>query len=76
MGLTEALPPERLRIRVKGAVQGVGFRPFVHGLAVRCGVSGFVLNDADGVLTEIEGDDLVGQADPRRLRRQNCFAAE
>ena len=58
MGLTEALPPERLRIRVKGAVQRVGFRPFMHGLAVRCGVSGFVLNDADGVLAEIEGDEL------------------
>ncbi len=57
MSETEAPPRERLRIRVKGAVQGVGFRPFVHGLAVRCGLSGFVLNDADGVLAEVEGDD-------------------
>ena len=48
--------PERLRIRVRGAVQGVGFRPFVYGLAERYGLSGFVLNDQDGVLTEIEGD--------------------
>jgi hydrogenase maturation protein HypF len=47
--------PERLRIRVRGAVQGVGFRPFVYGLAERYGLSGFVLNDQDGVLTEIEG---------------------
>jgi hydrogenase maturation protein HypF len=46
---------ERLRIRVRGAVQGVGFRPFVHGLAKRYGLSGFVLNDRDGVLAEIEG---------------------
>jgi hydrogenase maturation protein HypF len=58
VSLTEAPPHERLRIRVRGAVQGVGFRPFVHRLAVRCGLSGFVLNDADGVLAEIEGDDL------------------
>jgi hydrogenase maturation factor HypF (carbamoyltransferase family) len=36
-------------------VQGVGFRPFVHGLAERYGLSGFVLNDPDGVLAEIEG---------------------
>ena len=45
----------RLRIRVRGSVQGVGFRPFVHGLAARFGLSGFVLNDSDGVLAEIEG---------------------
>jgi hydrogenase maturation protein HypF len=46
---------ERLRIRVRGSVQGVGFRPFVHGLAARFGLSGFVLNDSEGVLAEIEG---------------------
>ena len=48
--------PERLRVRVRGAVQGVGFRPFVYGLAERYGLSGFVLNDQDGVLAEVEGD--------------------
>jgi len=48
--------PQRLRIRVQGAVQGVGFRPFVYGLAERYGLSGFVLNDQDGVLAEIEGN--------------------
>jgi len=47
--------PERLRVRVRGGVQGVGFRPFIHGLAERYGLSGFVLNDNDGVLAEIEG---------------------
>jgi hydrogenase maturation protein HypF len=45
----------RLRIRVRGAVQGVGFRPFVHGLAARYNLSGFVLNDSEGVLAEVEG---------------------
>jgi hydrogenase maturation protein HypF len=48
----------RLRIRVRGAVQGVGFRPFMHRLAARYGLSGFVLNDDDGVLAEIEGATL------------------
>ncbi len=48
----------RLRVRVTGAVQGVGFRPFVHGLALRCGLSGFVLNDDEGVLAEVEGGQL------------------
>jgi hydrogenase maturation protein HypF len=48
----------RLRIRVTGAVQGVGFRPFVHALAARHALSGFVLNDKDGVVAEVEGASL------------------
>ena len=38
----------RLRIRVRGRVQGVGLRPFVHLLAARLGLGGWVRNDADG----------------------------
>lgn len=38
-------------------VQGVGFRPFVHGLAVRHGFGGHVGNDGAGVFIEIEGDE-------------------
>ena len=45
----------RLRMRVRGAVQGVGFRPFVHGLAREFALDGFVRNDAEGVLLEVEG---------------------
>jgi hydrogenase maturation protein HypF len=56
MAQAPAITGERLRVRVRGAVQGVGFRPFVFGLATRYGLSGFVLNDGDGVLAEIEGD--------------------
>ena len=51
---------DRLRIRVRGAVQGVGFRPFVHSLAARYRLSGFVLNDEAGVLAEVEGTALDG----------------
>jgi hydrogenase maturation protein HypF len=47
----------RLGIRVRGAVQGVGMRPFVFGLATRLGFAGRVLNDAEGVLIEVEGRD-------------------
>jgi hydrogenase maturation protein HypF len=46
----------RRRIRVVGVVQGVGFRPFVHRLAMELGLAGFVGNDTEGVFMEVEGD--------------------
>ncbi|GAA1957640.1 carbamoyltransferase HypF [Amycolatopsis minnesotensis] len=45
----------RKEVRVEGVVQGVGFRPFVHGLANRFGLGGRVGNDAAGVFVEVEG---------------------
>jgi hydrogenase maturation protein HypF len=47
----------RFAIRVEGVVQGVGFRPFVHGLAGSLGLTGFVGNDARGVFVEVQGDE-------------------
>jgi hydrogenase maturation protein HypF len=46
----------RARARVEGTVQGVGFRPYVHRLAGELGLAGYVLNDARGVLLEVEGE--------------------
>ena len=46
----------RVRARVEGTVQGVGFRPYVYRLARELGLAGFVLNDARGVVLEVEGD--------------------
>ena len=46
---------QRRAIRVSGLVQGVGFRPFVHALASRLGLVGFVGNDERGVFIEAEG---------------------
>lgn len=46
---------QRQRLLVQGLVQGVGFRPFIYGLALRLGLDGFVLNDSEGVTIEIEG---------------------
>lgn len=39
---------ETVPLRVRGVVQGVGFRPFVYCLAQELGVSGWVLNDPEG----------------------------
>jgi hydrogenase maturation protein HypF len=44
----------RVRARVEGTVQGVGFRPYVYRLAGELGVAGHVLNDARGVVVEVE----------------------
>ena len=46
----------RVRIRVEGTVQGVGFRPFVYGLATALRLGGFVGNDVRGVIVEAEGE--------------------
>lgn len=55
--LTPPVTVVRRRIRVRGVVQGVGFRPFVHALAERFGIAGHVGNDGAGVFIEIEGDE-------------------
>ncbi|MGK7344368.1 MAG: carbamoyltransferase HypF [Candidatus Nitrospinota bacterium M3_3B_026] len=49
--------PVRRRITVEGIVQGVGFRPFVHSLAERLSLSGYVINNSRGVIIEVEGDE-------------------
>src|ERR1700679_1751068 len=50
------LQPVRQQIRVRGIVQGVGFRPFVYNLAQKLGLAGYVLNSSAGVVIEVEGD--------------------
>ncbi len=46
----------RTRVRVRGLVQGVGFRPFVYRLATRHRLTGWVRNDEQGVLLEVQGE--------------------
>jgi hydrogenase maturation protein HypF len=57
----------RKRLRVRGTVQGVGFRPHVHGLATELGLTGWVLNDPGGVLIEIEGPEVLAAEFTERL---------
>jgi len=49
------MSPIRLRLFVRGIVQGVGFRPFVYGLAQKYQLTGHVGNNSSGVFIEIEG---------------------
>lgn len=46
----------RKTIAVQGVVQGVGFRPYIYGLASRYGLHGTVRNDSAGAVIEIEGE--------------------
>lgn len=48
-----------VQIRIRGKVQGVGFRPFVWQLAQELGLRGDVCNDGDGVLVRLGGGDAV-----------------
>lgn len=59
--------PARRRLIVTGVVQGVGFRPFVYGLATALEVGGHVGNDAAGVFVEVEGPDATLDEFTRRL---------
>ncbi|MGN5163741.1 carbamoyltransferase HypF [Aeromonas dhakensis] len=58
----------RREFHIDGIVQGVGFRPFVYGLALRHGLAGYVLNDASGVTIGAEGSPEQLTAFTRELR--------
>ena len=64
------IPPTRLRITLHGAVQGVGFRPFVYRLARELGLTGWVLNSGGGLEIEVEGAEPAVQSFLGRLDRE------
>lgn len=57
----------RLRLTVRGAVQGVGFRPYVYRLARELALAGWVSNDPRGVVIEAEGPRSACEALQARL---------
>jgi hydrogenase maturation protein HypF len=71
------------RIHITGIVQGVGFRPFVYGLAARLAINGWVRNTSAGVDIEVDGSPqelkefitaLRGEAPP--LSRIDSFQVD
>jgi hydrogenase maturation protein HypF len=61
----------RVRARVQGVVQGVGFRPFVYRLACEEQLGGFVLNDERGVVLEVDGRADAVESFLARLARES-----
>ncbi|MEM7590304.1 MAG: Sua5/YciO/YrdC/YwlC family protein [Cyanobacteria bacterium P01_A01_bin.83] len=47
---------QRLHLKIQGAVQGIGFRPFIYRMATELRLTGWVNNSSEGVAVEIEGE--------------------
>ena len=62
-------------IKVRGVVQGVGFRPFVYRIAHELNLAGWVLNGEEGVAIHLEGNEGVIQEFQKRLRSEAPPAA-
>ena len=63
----------RALLVVRGTVQGVGFRPYVHGLARRLALAGRVKNQSGEVSIEIEGPGRSVQAFVDELGRRKVL---
>jgi len=59
----------RVRLQIKGRVQGVGFRPFVYRLAHELALGGWVHNDSRGVVVEVQGNAENVRIFEQRLQR-------
>ena len=64
-------PEVRLKITIRGAVQGVGFRPFVFRLAEELKLAGWVNNSPQGVFIEAEGSRSTLEKFLFRLEAEN-----
>jgi hydrogenase maturation protein HypF len=79
----DVIPRQRRRekIVIRGAVQGVGFRPFIFRLATEIGIDGWVRNTPQGVIIEAEGrdetiDEFLRRIDPERPPRASIRSME
>ena len=65
----------RVKITIHGAVQGVGFRPFIFRLASELNLKGFVLNSSAGVQIEAEGEKYILDSFVLRIEKEKPKAA-
>ncbi|MCS7011548.1 MAG: acylphosphatase, partial [Anaerolineales bacterium] len=57
-------------LHITGVVQGVGFRPFIYGLAARFGLRGWVNNTSAGVEVEVQGEEETLRAFVQAIRQE------
>ncbi|HXO60721.1 MAG TPA: carbamoyltransferase HypF [Candidatus Acidoferrales bacterium] len=67
--------PNAYSIKIRGVVQGVGFRPFVYRLARSNGLTGWVLNEEEGVEIHVEGEETTLRLFIEELKTQPPPAA-
>ncbi|MEI7533726.1 MAG: carbamoyltransferase HypF [Verrucomicrobiae bacterium] len=72
---TQSQPRVRVKLALRGAVQGVGFRPFVHRLANELAVTGWVNNSPEGVFVEAESRRPQLEQFIRRLQTEKPSAS-
>ena len=61
---------KRLSLVIQGAVQGVGFRPFIFRLASEMDLKGWIINSSQGVFIEVEGTDVILNRFISRIREE------
>jgi hydrogenase maturation protein HypF len=62
--------PQTRRYEIRGIVQGVGFRPFVFRTAVRHALGGWIRNDSEGVVLEVQGVEEALEAFIEAVRHE------
>lgn len=68
--MNKTMAKTRVGLTVRGAVQGVGFRPTVYRHASELALAGWVVNAADGVHIEVEGEPGAVEEFCRRVREE------
>lgn len=58
------------KYRITGVVQGVGFRPFIHKLCDQLNLTGWIQNDSEGVLIELEGENSSIESVINKLKKE------
>ena len=59
---------QKVKIIIRGVVQGVGFRPFIYRLANELNIKGWIINSSQGVFIEAEEDRLILEAFIKKIK--------